>query len=321
MKTSDARVALTRDSGTKDPTYENVEIPENLGPIEVEVNDGLMKQYAFCMDDYRDWHFKSSPLGYPIAHASLVGQDLLTVYCTKYDRTKGASIHTEEELWFHAPIRVGETITVSGTYTEKFIRRGTGQVVMKAEARDSAGQLLVSHRGIEIMKIRYGDVMGRGSAEVSSAKIEPTALDVPPVENATRGIVIGSPLRPKEKILSQAQISVFSFAGEFEKNFHNDLDIARRDGLDRPMAQGQQTVGYVSELCTDFFGMDWFSSGWVKAKFLLPIWPNSTLTVEGKVVAEEILDADTTKIHLELWVKDQDDRLVTVAWASGLTRA
>jgi len=321
MASSHSEIFLNRDSGTKDPTFENVEIPEELGPIAVVVDDALIKQYAFCMDDYHPWHFDSSPLGTRIAHASLVAQDLLTVYCSKYDRTNGASIHTEEELQFHAPIPIGETVTVTGKYTEKFVRRGTGQVVMEAEARDSNGRLLVSHRGIEIMKIRFGEVMGRGTAKEISAKVDPTSLDVPPAQRAVPGIRPGTPLVGKTKSLSQAQMSVYSFAGEYEKNFHNDLDIARRDGMDRTMAQGQQTVGYLSEMCTEFFGLEWFTSGWMRAKFLLPVWPNSTLTVEGKVVGEETLDSGQTKVSLEVWVKDQDERLVTVGWASGVTEA
>lgn len=311
-------VHLTRDSGTKPQTFAGVETPEELGPIKVEVTEELVKRYAFCMDDYRSWHFDSSPFGGPVAHASLLANDLLTIYCTVYERV-GSALHTEEELTFHAPVPVGETVTITGRYVDKYIRRGGGVIVMEAEARDSSGKLLISHRGAEVMEVRPGDVVGRASAEPPVDRIVPEALDAPAVSTPAPGLAVGTPLIAKSKKLSQDQISVYSFVGEHEHNFHNDLELAKSHGLDSTIAQGLQTAGYFSDLCTDFFGADWFTSGYFKAKFLAPVYPDSVITVTGKIAGQEPAEEGRTKTRTELWAKDQDDRLVAVAWAEATT--
>lgn len=303
-------------SGSKDSTYENCDVPEEFGPIQITVTEELVKQYAFCMDDYRSWHFGTSPFAGPVTHAALLANDLLTVYYTNFDRTTVTGLHTEEELEFLRPVPVGETVTITGRFTDKYVRRGNGHVVMEAEAKDSHGNVLVRHRGIEIMRVHPGSVIGRQSEQTPSRKIVPEGMDLPPVERAEAGLKAGTPVTPLVKLLTQDQISVYSFVGEHERNFHNDLELARAHGLDNTIAQGLQTAGYFSELCTGFFGAEWFTSGRFRAKFLLPVFPDSRLTVSGKVAEPETTPGGHTRIHLELWAKDENDRLVSVAWAS-----
>ncbi len=318
-ETAQGTKILDRWTGTKDSTFENMYVCEELGPIEITVDERLVKQYAFCMDDYRTWHFGESPFGGPIAHAALLANDLLTIYYTNYDRTTVTGLHTDEEMWFLRPVPVGETVTITGRFVDKFVRRGNGYVVMEAEARDRDGNVLVRHRGAEIMRVdNAGDLVERGAAKQTESHIVAETSDAELVTGPSRGLASGTPLAPLTKYLSQEQVSVYSFAGEHERNFHNDLDLARKNGLDRTIAQGLQTAGYFSDLCTGFFGKDWFTSGWIKAKFTKPVFPGSTLTVAGKIAGQE--DApEGLKTNLELWVRDDADRLVSVAWASAVT--
>lgn len=315
-ESSEPEALFNRWAGTKDSTYENVEVPEELGPIPIEATGGLVKQYAFCMDDYRSWHFSESPFGGPIGHAALLANDLLTVYYTNYDRTTVTGLHTEEELTFLRPVHVGEKVMITGRFVDKYIRRGNGHVVMEAEASDSEGNVLVKHRGIEIMRVHPGKVIGRSTAKPPAKRIVPETSDSPAVARAAPGLVAGTPIVPLTKWLSQEQISVYSFVGEHERNFHNDLELARKGGLDNTIAQGLQTAGYFSDLCTGFFGAQWFTTGWIKAKFLLPVFPGSDLTVSGKVAGHHEYANGGLRTNLELWAKDQDDRLVSVAWAA-----
>lgn len=314
VSTIDKNEPLTRDSGTKPQSYEGVEVPEELGPMQIEVTEELVKRYAFCMDDYRSWHFSESPFGGPVAHAALLANDLLTVYCTVYDRRGGSALHTDQELTFHAPVPVGEKVTISGRYVDKYTRRGGGVIVMEAEARDSKGNLLISHRDEEVIEEVPGAVAGGGRA-TPTERIVPETIDAPVVVGPSKDIVAGTPIPTKVKKLSQDQISVYSFVGEHERNFHNDLELAQKYGLDNTIAQGLQTAGYFIESCTDFFGAAWFTSGWIKAKFLKPVFPDSIITVDGKVVGEDEKEGGR-RTKLELWAKDQDDRIVSVAWAA-----
>jgi hypothetical protein len=63
---TDPSRALARadlEAGTKDPTYENIEVPEDFGPVEVLVDDFKIKRFAFVADDFGDWYLKASPWG------------------------------------------------------------------------------------------------------------------------------------------------------------------------------------------------------------------------------------------------------------------
>lgn len=311
-----ARPIFTRWSGDKDSTYENMQIGEELGPIQVTVSEELVKQYAFCMDDYRNFPGSREARWSHCAHAALLANDLLTVYYSNYDRSTVTGLHTEEQLWFRRPVPIGETVTVTGRFTDKYVRRGNGYVVMEAEACDQAGNVLLQHQGIEIMRVHPGGVVNRSSAAPSDPITPEVESGIEPVAEAQRGLTAGTPVAPVTKHLSQEQISVYSFAGEYEKNFHNDLDLARDGGMDGTIAQGLQTAGYFSGLCTDFFGNDWFTAGWLKTKFIKTVYPDSTLTVSGKVAGYDDTDAGQ-RLRLHLWVRDQNDRLVAVGWASG----
>lgn len=190
---------------------------------------------------------------------------------------------------------------------------------MEAEARDSAGNVLIRHRNAEITRVKPGSVMGRASAAPSGPRIVPEVDAVKPAERAVAGLAPGTPLPTLVKTLTQAQMSVYSFIGEHERNFHNDRAYAREHGLDDTIAQGLQAAGYYSNLCTEFFGADWCTSGWLKAKFLNPIFPESVLRVQGKVAGQQSAADGRGRADIEMWIKDQDDRLLSVAWASALT--
>ncbi|QPZ38250.1 MaoC/PaaZ C-terminal domain-containing protein [Paramicrobacterium chengjingii] len=313
-----ATATLARWSGTKVATFENIATFEELGPMEVEVTEELMKAYAFSMDDYRAWHFGPSPFGPPIGHAAIVGNDLLNVKYGVYDRMTVVGLHTDEELIFHAPIPLGETVTITGRYVVKDILRGKGHAVMEAEARDASGKLLVQHRNSELTRVDPGETTASAGTAQPSRRVVPDALSADPVETVRPGLRAETPIKGKTTRLTQAQMSVFSYIGEYERNFHNDREFANENGLERTIAQGQQSAGFFSDICTGFFGAPWFTSGRVKAKFLLPVFPDSVLRIKGKVVGQEAARGGL-RTHVDMWIRDQDDRLVSVGWASAVT--
>ncbi|MER8576981.1 hypothetical protein NKG99_34885 [Mesorhizobium sp. M1409] len=196
--------------------------------------------------------FNTSPFGGPIAHAALLANDLMTVYYTHMTAPQ-AGLHTTNELFFHAPVPMGETVTITGRFTDKYVRRDNGYVVLEAEAGDRQGNLLISYRHVEIMRIQAGSVIGPSSAPPPDDKIVPETNNAKPIDKAAAGIAPGTPIMSTPKTLSQEQISVYACVGEHERNLHNDIEAARKYGLENTIAQGLQTAGYCSELCTDFF--------------------------------------------------------------------
>lgn len=66
---------------------------------------------------------------------------------------------------------------------------------------------------------------------------------------ASASLVPGAPPPGLREHLIQVQVAAYSSVGERERSIHNDLDIARQNGLCGTIAQGLQLAGYVSEVC------------------------------------------------------------------------
>lgn len=310
-----ARDEAELERGLKEPIYETIEIPEQFGPVELVVDDLKIKRFAFVTDDFGDWYLKAGPSGPRIAQPGLLANDLLQLFTTRYAASQVVGLHTSEELSWERPIELGQVVRLSGRYIDKYEHRGQGSVVMEAEATDAAGRVLMRHRGIEIMRTRPGDVGGRGSAEAtgprvsgewdtSRALVHRVVVDTPP----------GTGLVPLRKEITFEQMAVFSRLGEFVQNIHNDLATAREAGLDLPIVQGQQQVCYLAELGARAFGAAWFTSGWLKVKFLRPVAAFEVLEVAG-VVRAVSEGSDGPVADLDVWIRDGSGKLVTIGWA------
>ncbi len=305
------------EAGLKEPTYDNIEVPEDFGPVDVLVDDLKIKRFAFVADDFGDWYLRGgSPWGTRIGHPGLLANDLLQLFTTRYAASQVVGLHTSEELWWHGPVRLGQRVRLAGRYVEKYEHRGQGSVVMEADARDLDGNLLMRHRGIEIMRARPAEVGGRGSAGSGQGPRVTGEVDhsLGQIAQLDHNVLPGTGLVPLRKEVTFEQMAVFSRLGELVRNIHNDLPTARAAGLDVPILQGQQQVCYLAELAARAFGAAWFTSGWLKAKFLRPIKAFEVIEVAG-VVREVQSRAATAAINLDLWIRDGAGRLATVGWA------
>lgn len=303
---------MTTTTGKKEARYELVEVPEPLGPVEVVLDEAKIRSYAFSQDDYGSWYFGPSPFGGPVAHPLALANDLLFLFYDKYDGNTAQGLHTHERLTFHNPGFAGERVTVSGAYVEKYERRGNGYVVLEAEARGEDGRLLVSHRGVEIMRVVAGKVVGRGSAEPSGRRVGGVVrADVPVAERAAPGLRKGAGLAPLTKRVTQDQMNAFSWAGQHYSNVHTSIQRAAESGLDRTIVQAQQQTGLITRAMTEFFGAAWFTSGQLDLRFVAPAYCGEALTVRGAVLEES-----GGRLELEVWVDKDDGRKTALGWAS-----
>jgi len=296
--------------------YENIVLGEDFGPVEEVVDDYKVKKFAFMVDDYHPWYFGDSPFGRRIGHAAILANDLLQLFTQVYDPNTVVGLHTQEELWFVNPVFVGERVRLYGKYVEKYERRGKGYVVMEADARGEDGRVLLRHRGVEILHIEPGPVVGKGTAEAPEKRVTGEyRKDVAPVTQARRGILPGTPLAPLVKRVMQDQIAVFSGVGKHLKNIHTDIEVARKGGLPNTIAQGMMETIYLTELLTGFFGPAWFTTGWEKMKFIAPVFSGETLTARG-VVTGETQEAEGTRLELEIWCQNAAGTMTAAGWAS-----
>lgn len=306
------------DAGLKEPIFENIEVPEDFGPVRLVVDEHKIKRFAFTQEDYSPWHLESSPFfdGARIGHATLLANDLLQLFTLKYAGSKVVGYHTEEQMWFDSPVRLGETVTLQGRYTDAYVKRGQGHVVMEAQAFGEDGRSLIRHRGVEIMRTVPGEIAGRGSAKPTkrvTGEIPTDARTITPGEPEPRP---GDVLEPLEKTITAEQAAVFSRIGEYVKNFHNDFRIARQGRLRAPVVQGLQIYGVLTELLVRHFGQSYFTTGWMHTKFLAPLEVFGPFTCTG-LITSVTPGTRGRHIDLEVWARrGSDERVLLAGWAS-----
>lgn len=305
----------------KEALFDSAQVGETFGPLELVVDDHKIKAFAFTQDDYHSWYFDSSPFGARIGHAAILANDLLQLYhlnYAEYGASRAVGLHTGEELWFSAPVFLNEKVVLEGRYVDKYERRGKGYLVMEAEARGADGRLLVRHRGTEIMRVEAGQVVGARSDTSVEKKVTGEYLtDVEPVARAVRGVLPGTPTISLRKEARADQMEVYSMISPFSKNIHTDIEAARAAGLHLPIMQGQQQMSFICELMTGYFGASWFTTGWVKAKFVSPAYAFEELSVRGMVTGEHG-GPEGTRQELEVWVEDSSGVKTAVGWASAV---
>lgn len=77
------------------------------------------------------------------------------------------------------------------------------------------------------------------------------------------------------KHVTQDDMTLYSGPG----NIHSDVEVAKRTGLDAPIAQGMMTLAYASELMTKICGPAWLERGEISVKFTKPVYAEDDVTV------------------------------------------
>ncbi len=98
-------------------------IGEKFGPIEFRLTEKLHKRYIGAVNN-------AVPKHEDLIDPSVAGNFAIGLVGSRYP---GPIIHTHQELSYFAPIRVGETVTGTGTLSLKEMRRGKAYVAVDCE--------------------------------------------------------------------------------------------------------------------------------------------------------------------------------------------
>lgn len=307
------------EAGLKEPEFENLQIPEHLGPVQEKIDDHKIKRYAFEIDEYNPWFLEKSPFydGARIGGAGMLVNDLVQMFTTVYRASHVIGLHTEEQIWFNSPARMGEVVTLEGEYVDSYVLRGQGYVVMNAEVKGEDGRSIIRHRGVEILKTVPGDISGRASATPEKRVEGVVAPDARYLQHITDDVKVGDAIQPIQKTITAEQAAVYSRVGEFVTNIHNNLEMSRKGNLRIPIVQGAQMFCTLTQMLTDFFGKDFFTSGWLRTKFISSVKVFEPFTLNSVVTDVEVLEDGRKKVSLEVWIRrGSDERMAVIGWAS-----
>jgi len=124
------------------------------------------------------------------------------------------------------------------------------------------------------------------------------------------------------KTVTQERVNDFS--GGFPKvpewpkiTIHTSLEFALSCGLPRQAASGAMSEGYLAEMLTDHFGVDWLRHGEMSLKFIAIVAPGDTVLPKAIVKSKQV-ESNGVKFVMEVWCENQYGRKVVVGRAIGL---
>ena len=322
-------MAIKRASTLKPYTYDNIQVGEEFGPVEGVLSELKLKTHAFAVDDYGAWYFQGSPFGGRIGHPTLLATDILMLFTLGYDMTPPceAGLHARNELEFLRPIFVGQQVTLKGKHTEKYQKRAQSYRILEGQVLDEAGQPFLRMRATETVGLNPSTPVGRGMSppppDAITGEVPPGA---PTVHQASKWVPVGAVLPSVSKPTTLEQSVAYSGypfgwveggARAMWYNQHTDPEDAKMHGHSDAVVQGLCSAAYISEMCANFFGPSWLTTGRLSTAFIRPVIVRDTITASGFVKRFE-KDGDRNRLWLDVWCKNQRGELVTVGRASAL---
>ena len=177
------------------------------------------------------------------------------------ERPKGAisgGVWVREQVTVHAPMKIGEPLGVGGESARRFTRRGRRYGVTTSQTRNARGELLVSSCTTGLLLYRKDESLpdgeeGRPEAELTQPSPDASRAADNPALPALRALRVGDRFegRPQRVTLEMMRRRD---ADRDENPIHTDPEIARREGLEAPIAGGSHVLAFLLELLMRAWG-------------------------------------------------------------------
>ena len=199
--------------------------------------------------------------------------------------------------------------------------------MLEGAVLDEAGQPYLRMRATETVGLSPSTPVGRG---MGTPRPDAVTGEVPPgaptVRRAGPWVPLGAVLPSLTKYTTLEQSIAYSGfphgwadagARAMWYNQHTDPEDARRHGHSDAVVQGLCSAAYISEICTNFFGPSWLTTGRLSTAFIRPVIVRDSITASGLVKRMEDEDGGK-RLWLDVWCKNQRGEMVTVGRASAL---
>jgi len=129
-------------------------------------------------------------------------------------------------------------------------------------------------------------------------------------------IGIGEALLPLTKRVTQEMIDRWAeVSGDFNP-LHVDPDFGKTTFFGTNIAHGPLTLSFIIEMLTRCLGKGWISGGRLyDVRLVSPVPPDTEITVGGEVTTVDS-EGSQRRVDCEIWVKNQDDKLIVTGKAS-----
>jgi acyl dehydratase len=274
------------------------------GERQIEITPALVEHYANAVQDHNPWYFGDSPFGGPVAPALILHSEVYTTidwYLSYF-----GNLHARQEWEVFAPILVGDTVTTRRQIVDRYHKRDREYVVMEVDCFASDGQLVNrgrTHQSFVRKNVTAGTVIDKDREKRSDRKFDIDSSNL--VET----------LAGAEKEISIEMCQLFSGPN---KNYHNDVEEARKLGFPDIVVQGMMSLCFISEMMTDRFGEGWWQGGKMNVNLVNVLWQGEHVTARGQVT-EETPEGSRKRAQAQVWVEKADGTKVVVGSASAIS--
>lgn len=279
-----------------EPAY----VGRHCGSVEHEVTPEAAALYADALGDHSALPGFAPPLLY---HSECFAHS-----AEWYLQNLFGNLHARQEWDLFAPLRLGSLVLARSTIVARYTKRGRDYVVNETDLVDIAeGRLLVRGRAHQsfLPPARGPGRTGYVVDEQAAKRKEPRA----PFPTAS-----GPELAPVRKLVDARRCWLFSGP---EKNYHTDVEAAKRLGFPNIVVQGMMSTCFVSQVMQMEFGEGWLVGGRMDVRLTNVLWVDETVTARAKVREEE-REGARTRVHCDVWVEKDDATRVLLGTASAV---
>jgi acyl dehydratase len=269
-----------------------------------EITPELVQHYADAVDDHNPWYTGASPFGAAVAPALIEHSECYRDLRWYLPNIYG-NLHARQEWELFAPVMVGDRIRTSSLIVDRYVRRGRDYIVKEVSCFAEDGRLLNrgrTHQSFLLETKPEGVVVDKDREKRADRRFETS-------EGETLEEISGP-----EKLISLEMCQKFSGPA---KNYHNDVEAARKLGFPDIVVQGMMSLCFLSEMMTLRFGQGWYSGGRMNVNLVNVLWRGERVSCGGRVL-EVSPSGRRQRAQLQVWCEKSDGTKVVVGSASAL---
>ena len=225
-------------------------------------------------------------------------------------KPKGAiegSVWVREQVTYHAPMQIGESIAIEGSSLGRFSRRGRRYGVNHSTTRGADGRLLASNHTTGLVSYRKdpelpdayeGEEAAPPGPDFSRAGHNPC---LGALRQVREGDVVGA-----DPVRVTLELMRIRDAHRDDNPIHTDPEVAKREGLAAPIAGGSHVVAFLQAALMEAWGPEALLHG---AHFDLQ-WKGQTYA--GATIRPTARVVRATRDQLELSLEIEGENRVAV---------
>jgi acyl dehydratase len=283
---------------------DDIYVGRDYGAREIEITPELVRHYAEAVDDHNPWYSGESPLGGPVAPALVLHSEVYHDVAWYLPNLYG-NLHAKQEWELYQPVMVGETVVARRLIVDRYLKRDREYVVNEVSVTTPEGRLLSRSRTHQSF--------------LSGSAVTGIVVDKEREKRKERRFEVDSGEALEEISAAEKSVTVEmckKFSGP-HKNYHNDIEEAKRLGFPDIVVQGMMSLCFLSEMMTQRYGEGWLAGGKLNVSLVNVLWGSEKVRCRGLVTAVTA-EGRRQRAHLQVWCEKGDGTKVTVGSASAL---